>query len=161
MSQAISESRLRGWMEKLGVDAKANPTDFNTIVAKVWPGVGEEITFDTYILGWSLGNPAWPTFHEAFFHTRNWAETNDGGNATGYSDADFDALADQMFAETDQTAAFNQIWQMEEKLAQDLPYIVLFDTPITEFYNNSLNYPFTGTLSGIQFLSGMPSVVHK
>jgi ABC-type transport system substrate-binding protein len=152
---------IEGWMEKLGVTAKANPTDFNTIVAKVWPGVGEEITFDTYILGWSLGNPAWPTFHESFFHTRNWAETNDGGNATGYSDADFDALADAMFAETDQATAFAQIWEMEKKLAEDLPYIVLFDTPITEFYNNELNYPFTGTLSGIQNLAGMQATVVK
>jgi ABC-type transport system substrate-binding protein len=152
---------LEDWAENLGADASANPTDFNTIVASVWPGVGTPPTFDMYILGWSLGNPAWPTFHESFFHTRNWAETNDGGNATGYSDAEFDALADAMFAETDQATAFDQIWQMETKLAEDLPYVVLFDTPITEFYNASLNYPFTGTLSGIQNQAGMQGTVAK
>jgi ABC-type transport system substrate-binding protein len=152
---------IEGWMEKLGIDAKANPTDFNTIVAKVWPGIGEEITFDTYILGWSLGNAAWPTFHESFFHTRHWAETDDGGNATGYSDEEFDALADAMFAETDRDVAFDMIWQMEEKLATDLPYVVLFDTPITEFYSKEVVYPFTSTLSGVQFLNGMQGNVAK
>ncbi|MCH8128416.1 MAG: ABC transporter substrate-binding protein [Acidobacteria bacterium] len=152
---------LEDWAENLGVNARANPTDFNTIVAQVWPGVGTEPTFDMYILGWSLGNPAWPTFHEGFFHSRNFAETNDGGNATGYSDAEFDALADAMFAETDKAVAFDQIWEMERKLATDLPYVVLFDTPITEFYNNSLQFPFTGSLSGIQFQDGMQNAVAK
>lgn len=152
---------LEDWSEQLGIPAKANPTDFNTIVAAVWPGVGTEPTFDMYILGWSLGNPAWPTFHKDFFGSTNLAEVNDGGNATGYSNPEFDALADAMFAETDQATAYDDIWQMEEKLAEDLPYVVLFDTPITEFYNADLKYPFTGTLSGIQFLNGMQGNVAK
>ena len=154
---------IEGWMEKLGIDAKANPTDFNTIVAKVWPGIGEEITFDTYILGWSLGNPAWPTFHESFFHTRHWAETDDGGNATGYSDPEFDQLADDMFAlkVSEQDAAYDKIWEMEAKLVADLPYIVLFDTPITEFFTKDVSFPFTSTLSGIQALAGMQGNVAK
>ena len=152
---------LEDWAENLGVNARANPTDFNTIVANVWPGVGIVTEFDMYILGWSLGNPAWPTFHEGFFHTRNWGETNDGGNATGYSNPEFDALADAMFAETDEAVAFDQIWEMERMIATDLPYVILFDTPITEFYNTSLQYPFTGTLSGIQLQSGFQDSVAK
>jgi len=152
---------LEDWAENLGIPAKANPTDFNTIVASVWPGIGTPPTFDMYILGWSLGNPAWPTFQEGFFHTRNFAETNDGGNATGYSNPEFDALADAMFAETDQEVAYDQVWEMEKMIANDLPYVVLFDTPITEFYNASLNYPFTGTLSGIQNQAGMQGTVAK
>jgi ABC-type transport system substrate-binding protein len=152
---------LEDWAENLGVNARANPTDFNTIVANVWPGVGTPPTFDMYILGWSLGNPAWPTFHEGFFHTRNWAETNDGGNATGYSNPEFDALADAMFAETDEATAYDQIWEMELMIATDLPYVILFDTPITEFYNADLQYPFTGTLSGIQNQAGMQGTVAK
>lgn len=152
---------IEGWMEQLGVDAKANPTDFNTIIAAVWPGVGEEITFDTYILGWSLGNAAWPTFHESFFHSRNLPEVNDGSNTPAYIDEEFDALADAMFAETDQAKAFEAIWVMEQKLADDLPYVVLFDTPITEFYSTSLEFPYTQTLSGLQFQSGLQGDVVK
>jgi ABC-type transport system substrate-binding protein len=152
---------LEDWAENLGIPAEANPTDFNTIVAHVWPGIGTEPTFDMYILGWSLGDPAWPTYHEAFFHTRSFAETSDGGNAAGYDNPEFDALADAMNAETDQAVAFDQIWQMEQMIADDLPYVVLFDTPITEFYNADLTYPFTATLSGIQNLEGQQGTVIK
>ena len=159
--RATASLWIEDWMGQLGVDARANPTDFNTIVNKVWPGVGEEIPFDTYILGWSLGNAAFPTFHESFFHSRNFAEVNDGSNSTGYSDPEFDALADAMFATTDEAEAYDLIWQMEQKLAADLPYVVLFDTPITEFYSTAVNYPFTSTLSGLQFLRGFQGDVAK
>jgi ABC-type transport system substrate-binding protein len=114
-----------------------------------------------YILAWGLGNPAWPTFHEGFFHTRNLGETNDGGNSTGYSNPEFDALADAMYTETDQKIAFDQIWEMERMIADDLPYVVLFSGPITEFFRSELQYPFTHTLSGIQHLSGMPATVSQ
>ncbi len=159
--RATASLWIEKWLKDMGVQATANPTDFNTIIAKVWPGVGNPPTFDMYILGWSLGNPAWPTFHEAFFHSRNFAEVNDGANAAGYSDPEFDAMADEMFATRDQQKAYDLIWKMEDKIAEDLPYIVLFDTPITEFYNKDLQYPFTKTLSGIQALSGMPESVQK
>jgi ABC-type transport system substrate-binding protein len=114
-----------------------------------------------YILFWALGNPAWPTFHESFFHTRNFGETNDGGNATGYSNPEFDALADAMFAETDQQAAYDAVWEMEQMLAVDLPYVVLFEPTITEFYNADLKYPFTKTLYGFQQLNGLQETVSK
>ena len=66
-----------------------------------------------------------------------------------------------MFAETDEAVAFDQIWEMERMIATDLPYVILFDTPITEFYNADLQYPFTGTLSGIQNQAGMQGTVAK
>jgi ABC-type transport system substrate-binding protein len=159
--RATASLWIEGWLEQLGVPAKANPTGFNTIIADVWPGVGEDVTFDMYILGWSLGDPNWPTYHESFFHSRHLAEVDDGNNSTGYSDPDFDELADAMMTINDQAEAFNMVWQMEEMLAEDLPYIVLFDSALTEFYNDSLHYPFTSTLSGIQYLAGMPATVTK
>ena len=152
---------LEDWAESLGIPAEANPTDFNTVFAGVWPGVGVEPTFDMVILGWALGSPAWPTFHEGFFHTRQLAETCDGNNATGYSNPEFDALADAMLTETDQATAFDQMWQMEQMIAADLPYVVLFDTPVTEFYNKDLQYPFTRTLAGIWNQAGMQGTVSK
>ena len=148
-------------MENLGVPAVANPTDFNTIVAAIWPGVGEEITFDIYILGWSLGNAAFPTFHEAFWHSRYLAEVNDGNNSTGFQNADFDAAADAIIAAETEEEAYENMWAAEAILADELPYVVLFDTPITEFYNNSLNFPFTSTISGLQFGSGFTSLATK
>lgn len=152
---------LEDWAESLGIPAEAEHDDFLTIVESVWPGIGTEPTFDTVILLWTLGNPAWPTFHESFFHTRNLAEVTDGGNATGYSRPEFDALADLMRSETDQQAAFEAVWQMERMVADDLPYVVLFNSPIAEFYNKDLTFPFTQTLGGIQNLAGMQGTVSK
>lgn len=152
---------IEGWMENLGVPARANPTDFNTIVAAIWPGVGEEITFDIYILGWSLGNAAFPTFHESFWHSRYLAEENDGNNSTGFVNAEFDAAADAIVAAKTDEEAYTNMWLAEEILADELPYIVLFDTPITEFYNSELQFPFTSTISGLQFGNGFCSLVQK
>ncbi len=159
--RATASLWIEGWMENLGIPARANPTDFNTIVAKIWPGVGEEIGFDTYILGWSLGNPALPTFHEAFWHSRNLAEVNDGNNSTGFANDEFDAAADAVLAAQTEEEALEAILTAERILADELPYVVLFDTPITEFYSNDLSYPFTQTLSGLQFNVGFPGTVAK
>ena len=38
---------------------------------------------------------------------------------------------------------------------------LLFSAPLTEFYSKDLSYPFTRTLGGIQYLSGMPGLVEK
>ena len=89
------------------------------------------------------------------------AETNEGGNSTGYRNPEFDALADAMLTETNEVVAFDQMWQMEQMLADDLPYIILFTTPVTEFHNKDLNFPFTQTLGGIKNLNGMPALVEK
>ncbi len=48
---------------------------------------------------------------------------------------------------------------MERIIARDKPHIPLFDTGILEFYNNRVQYPFTETLSGLQFLSGQQGAV--
>ena len=159
--RATASLWIEGWLEQLGVPARANPTDFNTIVAKIWPGVGEEITFDMYILGWSLGNPALPTFHESFWHSRYLAEDNDGNNSTGFVNAEFDAASDAILAATTEADAYEKMWEAEAILADQLPYVVLFDTPITEFFSNELSFPFIQTLSGLQFGSGFAGLVQK
>ena len=159
--RATASLWIEGWLENLGIPAKANPTDFNTIVAAIWPGVGEEITFDIYILGWSLGNAAFPTFHESFWHSRYLAEVNDGNNSTGFVNADFDAAADAIEAAKTDEEAYTNMWVAEGILAEQLPYVVLFDTPITEFYNADLKFPFTSTISGLQFGSGFTAAVQK
>jgi hypothetical protein len=51
------------------------------------------------------------------------------------------------------------MWEMERLIAQDKPHVPLFDTGILEFYNNRVAYPFTETLSGLQFIQGSQSAV--
>jgi hypothetical protein len=52
------------------------------------------------------------------------------------------------------------MWEMERILADEKPYILLFDTGILEFYRQAnVAYPFTETLYGLQNLQGLQGVV--
>jgi peptide/nickel transport system substrate-binding protein len=144
------------WIEQfgntLGIPITANPTDFNTIVDQVFPsGEGTVPDYDMYILGWSLS--VFPDHYEAFFHSRNFTEKNQGSNNTGYANDEFDQKADQLLAATSEEEAKTLIWEMERILDQDLPYVVLFDTGILEFFRTeAVTFPITSTLSGLQYL---------
>jgi ABC-type transport system substrate-binding protein len=134
------------WLRELGFPARAQASTAGILVGEVWPGVGTEPTFDLYLLGWSLGNPAFPTFHESFFHSRNLAEVNDGNNAVGYANLEFDELADRVYEVKTVEEARHLIWQLETALDRDLPYIVMHAVPWSQTSNIRIEYPFTDSL---------------
>ena len=149
-------SYISGVAQQMGIDLVAIPTDFTKIVSDVFALDDENnytSPFDMFILGYSLGNAAFPTFHCSFFCT--------GGdsNNTQYSNEEYDGFAAQFDAAQTQEEAYTAMWEMERLIARDKPHVPLFDTGILEFYNNRVQYPFTETLSGLQFLNGVPSAV--
>jgi peptide/nickel transport system substrate-binding protein len=148
---------ISGVAQEMGIDLVSIPTDFNKIVADVFTLDADNnytSPFDMFILGYSLGNAAFPTFHDSFFGT--------GGdsNNTQYSNADFDAAADAFNSAQTTEEAYEAMWEMERLIARDKPHVPLFDTGILEFYNNRVAYPFTDTLSGLQFLQGLQTSVN-
>jgi len=150
--RATFSNYISGVAQEMGIPIVTIPTDFNKIVNDVFALDDENnytSEFDMFILGYSLGNAAFPTFHCSFFCT--------GGdsNNTQYSNADYDAFADAFDAAQTTEEAYDAMWEMERLIAQDKPHIPLFDTGILEFYHNRVAYPFTETLSGLQFLSGL------
>jgi peptide/nickel transport system substrate-binding protein len=151
------------WLEQLGFEAEANPTDFDNLVRRVYlPDAKGELDFDMFILGWTLGNPAWPTHHEAFWSSRHDALTTGGNNATGFNSPDLERLLDRYNATSDFAEAYELLWSMERVIADEKPYVILFDSGILEIYRQtSINYPFVKTLSGIQNLEGMQSLVRS
>lgn len=148
-------------LKDLGFNATAYPTDFNVIVNTVFvPNDAGELDFDMYMLGWSLGSPALPTYHESFFAGKNDTLVNDGNNNMGFNDPAFNALVEEFNKATTFEAAYDIMWQMEDILFDLKPYIVLFDTGIIEAYRSaSITFPFTDTLSGIQFGNGFSALV--
>lgn len=147
---------ISGVAQEMGIDLVSIPTDFNKIVADVFTLDDDNnytSPFDMFILGYSLGNAAFPTFHDSFFGTG--ADSNN----TQYSNEEFDAAADAFNAAQTTEEAYEAMWEMERLIARDKPHVPLFDTGILEFYNNRVAYPFTDTLSGLQFLSGQQSTV--
>jgi peptide/nickel transport system substrate-binding protein len=154
--RAAFASYISGVAQEMGIDLVAIPTDFTKIVSDVFTLDDENLytsPFDMFILGYSLGNAAFPTFHCSFFCT----EPRGDSNNTQYSNDDFDAAADTFDTAQTEEEAFEAMWEMERLIARDKPHVPLFDTGILEFYNNRVTYPFTETLSGLQFLSGMQS----
>ena len=143
---------IERWLNEMGIPLRANLTGFNVIVEKVF----DQQDFDMWILGWALS--AFPDYLESFFHSKH--ANLEGHNPGGYSNPEFDRLADQLLAETDLDAARRQVFEMQAFLAEDLPYVVLFDTPIVETYRSDrIEFPYTETWGGLQSAVGMPSLV--
>jgi ABC-type transport system substrate-binding protein len=135
---------IETWLNEFGIPLEANLAGFNVIV----PIIFTEQNFDMYILGWSLS--IFPSFVRDFFATEQ--AVPDGNNAGGYSNPEFDALADQLLT-CDSIAACKELSdQIQLMLSTEAPYVVLFDTGIVEPYRSaSVNFPYTDSLSGLQY----------
>ncbi len=151
------------WMNDLGIPAVADPTDFNAIVSAVFPPQTEEsaTAWDMYMLGWGGGDVSLPgTSQVAFFHSREDAVTGGGFNTPGYKSDRFDAVADAFEAATDVASAAELTKEMDLILAEELPYVVLFRTPIIEAYVSSVVFPANTIMGGHSgFPNGWPSAV--
>ena len=143
---------IERWLNEAGIPLRADLTGFNVIVDKVF----DRQDFDMWILGWRL--TLYPDYLEAFFHSRH--SGLEGHNAGGYDNSEFDRLADEWLAETDLAAARRKVFQMQAFLADDLPYVTLFDTPLVEAYRSDrLEYPYTNSLGGLQNTAGLTTLV--
>lgn len=143
---------IEQWLNEFGIPVKANLTGFNIIVSKVF----DEQDFDMYILGWSL--TIFPDYVRDFFHSER-AGLGDN-NAGGYSNPQFDALSDQIKTCDTLDACKAIADQIQQVLSTELPYVVLFDTGIVEAYRSAaVEYPYTDTLGGLQFVNGLPATV--
>ncbi|MDP6823997.1 MAG: ABC transporter substrate-binding protein [Dehalococcoidia bacterium] len=143
--RATSAIWIEQWLNEAGIPVTANLTGFNVIVPRLWED--PDFGFDMWILGWGL--TVYPDYLADFFHT-NQSELG-GLNVGGYSNDEFDALADAFIAETDTAEARVQAFELQEFLASDLPYVTLFATPIYEAYrSDTVEFAFTDVLDGVQ-----------
>ena len=150
---------IADWANDLGIPLTAEPTGFSVIVDKVFGPVD----WDMYILGWGL--TIFPDYVADFFDSRADSAFDESGspggfNVPGYANPEFDAMADQLKAETDINAAAALVRQMDAVLAQDVPYVVLFTTPVLEAFRNTLEFPSTTTLDGLQNFLALPGSVN-
>ncbi|HEU4894386.1 MAG TPA: ABC transporter substrate-binding protein [Acidimicrobiia bacterium] len=143
---------LTAILAALGFDARAVPTDFDTVVDLAFtPDEGGEHHYDMYVLGWTLGDANLPRHYEALF-----AEGAPLNN-TGYESSRFAAALAAFQGATDHRAAREALWEMEAILADDLPYLPLYTSEIVEAYrsdrvelaNGGLLGGWQGRLGGI------------
>ena len=145
---------IEEWADDLGIPVSAEPTGFSVITDKVF--TGDALGWDMYILGWSV--TPFPDHVFKFFVSS--ADSAEGGfNTPGYSNPDFDALAEQFQSVKTLEEARDLVHRGDEIIARDLPYATLFTTPVIEAYSNRLGFPFTTVLDGLQAFGGMGSAV--
>ena len=143
---------IERWLNEVGIPLRADLTGFNLIVDKVYTNQD----FDMWILGWGLS--LFPDYLESFFHSRH--SDLEGYNPGGFSDPEYDRLADQLLSETDLEEARRQAFRMQEFLADETPWVVLFTTPIVETYRSDrIEFPYTDNLGGLQEASGLTTIV--
>lgn len=147
---------IERWLNEAGIPVRAKLTGFNTIVQEVFPS-GEAPTFDMYILGWGLGNPAFPDFMYDFWHSST--SHPKGFNTTGYSSERFDEAAEKFVGEWDLNQAKEYAYTCQEILAEEVPYVVLFYSPLTEAYRSGrVEFQFDQALDGLQGGYGFQSL---
>jgi ABC-type transport system substrate-binding protein len=135
---------IETWANEFGIPLTAQLAGFNVIV----PIIFTEQDFDMYILGWSLD--LFPSSLRDFFHTDQ--AVQDGNNAGGYSNPEFDEFSQQLLACETFEECGTLADELQVILATELPYVLLFDTGIIEAYRSAnVEYPFTEGLSGLQY----------
>jgi peptide/nickel transport system substrate-binding protein len=147
-NQWISE-----WMRELGMPVESELTGFNTILGPVFV----DANFDMYILGWSLGNVAFPTYCESFWHSRNDTAVTGNSNTPGYNNPEYDALIDEFMTTADLERAREIIFEAQMMLVQDRPYICLYYKQTIDLARNNLDFPYTEVLGGIVDAEGLQS----
>jgi len=147
--------QIADMIEQLGVEVDAQALEFGQLLENTPQGQFEELDFDMHILGWSLGNVAYPTYYEAMF-------ASDGViNNTGHQDEGYDEAAAAFLDADSLDEAYDILWEdLEPYLQEELPYVPLFDTPNVEGYRpDEVQYPYTEVLGGLEFVNGQPELV--
>lgn len=139
-------ARIESTLEKLGFDVRPVVTDFDTVVdlAFTEDEAGDR-QYDMYVLGWTLGSPVLPDYHRWLF------ATDGAANSTGYSAPDFDSDLTRFQRAGAPEQAKSALWGMEQAIARDLPYLVLYHPEIVEAYRSDrVQFDDHGVLGGIQ-----------
>lgn len=147
-NQWISE-----WMRELGVPVESELTGFNTILNPVFV----DANYDMYILGWSLGNVAFPDYFFSFWHCSQDTATTGNYNTPGYCDEEYDAIIDEFMSTSDIDRAQELIYEAQVKLAEDRPYMPLFYKQTEDLARSNVVFPYTESLGGIEFQTGLQS----
>ena len=140
---------LEKWANDLGIPVKAYFMDFKSIIRKAY----YDRDFDMFILGW--GPVRTPE------HLVNYLSSWSVFNVTHYSNPRFDELSKELLSTSDLERARKIAFEMQEIIADDLPYIPLFVPEITEAYSKKLQFPYTKVQSGIQAVHGLVEFVRK
>jgi peptide/nickel transport system substrate-binding protein len=154
---------IENWMNDLGIPVVNEPTDFDAIVDTAFPPQTPDsaLAWDMYILGWGAPDASLPGASlRAFFHSDQDSVLRGGFNTPGYDSDEFDSVADAFDSAPTLEEAARLTKEMEAILARDLPYIVLFRTPLIEAHFDRVQFPVESIMGGqAGYPNGWPNAV--
>ncbi|HSJ57061.1 MAG TPA: ABC transporter substrate-binding protein [Anaerolineae bacterium] len=103
-------------LAQIGISAPPTPMDEDSLI-----GLYPDFDFDLIVWGWGLDPD--PDFAMLIFTCDQREEG--GWSDSGYCDAEFEEMYVQQAVTVDREARRELIWQMQEKLFEDRPYIML------------------------------------
>jgi ABC-type transport system substrate-binding protein len=130
---------IESWLNEFGIPTKADLIAFNSILDTALSGPND--TWDMYILGYGL--TLFPSYLRDFLHT-------DGGDNPGLSVPELDAALDEFQSTTDLNEAYRLAKEIQAMGAEQNSFITLFTNPIADVHRNSVSWPYTQNLDGIQ-----------
>jgi len=138
------------WARELGMPVQSELTGRNAILDSVfWAS-----DFDMYIFGGSLGNPAYPSYYEEFWHSRNCTFETGGRNTPCFKNDAYDALVDEFVKAGDLQSARELVYEMQLILADQRPFIPLYSEKVFDFARNNVKFPYVDILGGIESQDG-------
>lgn len=149
--RATFASHVRDKMTEIGIPVEVEASDFDSILSAVFPPQSAEtaLNWDMYVLGWGASDIGLPGASLiSWFHSREDTVESGGLNTTGYSNDAFDALADELETAGNLDAAIELTREMESIIAQDLPYIPLFRSGLTEAMRENVVFPTSDVMGG-------------
>lgn len=145
---------IERWMNDAGIPTKTKLIGFGVLIDNLF---SETVAtdLDMWVMGWSLS--LFPDYMEQYFHTRN---IDEGVNWGGYSDPVYDQMAEEFLNDDTIEGSRTRVLKMQEFVAEDLPYVVLFSPQLVDAYRpTKLKFPYTNALGGIEFINGLHRTV--
>lgn len=140
--RAISGIMIQEWFRDLGMPAFAKPMSFGSLLEQI-KGRHE---FDAFILGYGKLSLD-PDYLRSFFLSSN--DKRRGWNMSGYKNSDFDRIAETSASEMNRKQRKKMIWEMQQIVMTDVPYIPIYNPYIIEAVRNDRFSGWVNMVGGI------------
>jgi peptide/nickel transport system substrate-binding protein len=133
---------IASWWKQIGVQANVQAEDGGALANIIWPNFTQD--FDLW--DW-FTSPAVPTLLSVFLAN----QTETGTSDSGYNNSAYDKLYGQMITTTNITQLYQDNYQLQSMLYNDLPYIMLYYVDSIEAYNTQQFTGFFDNMTGGPF----------
>jgi peptide/nickel transport system substrate-binding protein len=133
---------IASWWKQIGVQANVQAEDGGALASIIWPNFTQD--FDLW--DW-FTSPAVPTLLSVFLAN----QTETGTSDSGYNNSAYDRLYGQMITTTNNTQLYQDNYELQSMLYNDLPYIMLYYVDSIEAYNTQQFTGFFDNMTGGPF----------